>query len=177
MADVVGANGHVAASEVQPLLAERAKQNLAGSSNVVLHAEDGALVDLGTCDAILINAGVTHPLPLWLDRLSAGGAIVLPLTIPMGTEGLGKGVMVRIVRERGGYSARVVTYVAIYSCTSVRDTELEHRLAKALAKGAFMKLKSVRRDLHDSTGTCVLHAPEMCFSSEEIIEPDQAKNA
>lgn len=164
MAEVVGKSGHVVASEVDPALAQRAQQNLAGYSNVKVHHGDGAALDPGDCDAIMVNAGVTHPHPAWLDGLRDGGRMILPLTIPMGPT-LGKGVMARITREREGFSAQFVTFVAIYSCTSVRDSQLEPLLGKAMAGGGLMKIKSVRRDLHEPNETCAVHGSEMCLST------------
>jgi len=168
MAEVVGTGGSVVANEVDSDLAARARENLACYPNVTVQAGDGAAVDPGTCDAMLINAGVTHPHVPWLDRLSEGGRMVLPLTFARGATGVGQGVMARIIRERGGFSAQVITYAAIYSCTSVRDPELEPLLGKALATGALQKLKSVRRDPHDQTDTCVVHRRDVCLSSAEL---------
>ena len=85
MAEVVGAGGRVAASEVDAGLAARARENLAVYANVSVHAGDGAAFDPGPCDAIFVNAGVTHPHPLWLERLSQGGRLVLPLTATRGS--------------------------------------------------------------------------------------------
>jgi protein-L-isoaspartate(D-aspartate) O-methyltransferase len=59
-------NGSIVASEVDADLAVRARQNLASYPNVSVHAGDGTGVDPGVCDAILINAGVTHPHRPWL---------------------------------------------------------------------------------------------------------------
>jgi protein-L-isoaspartate(D-aspartate) O-methyltransferase len=164
MAEVVGKAGQIVASEVDPILANRATENLAGYPNIEVHSADGAGLDPGECDVILINAGVTHPLPLWLDRLREGGRMILPITVPMGPN-LGKGVMVKMTREGGGFSARVVTFVAIYSCASVRDPQLEPLLGKAMATGMLMKLKSVRRDAHQASETCAVHGPELCLST------------
>ena len=73
MAEMVGSTGAVVAVEIDPVLADIAGTNLMDYEQVkVLHRE-GAEVDLPTCDAILINAGVTHPHPAWLERLSEGG--------------------------------------------------------------------------------------------------------
>ena len=163
MAEVVGEEGHVIASEVDSDLADRASHNLAGYSNVEVHSGDGAALDPGECDAILINAGVTHPHPLWLDRLRPGGRMILPLTVPMGPT-LGKGVMARITREPEGFSAQVVTFVAIYSCASVRDSQIEPVLAKAMVGGTLMKIRSVRRDEHQSDQTCAVHGRDICLS-------------
>jgi protein-L-isoaspartate(D-aspartate) O-methyltransferase len=174
MAEVVGASGSVAGIEVDPDLAGRARENLASYPNVTVHAGDGATLDPGPCDAMLINAGVTHPHPPWLERLRPGGRMILPITVARGTTGLGQGIMAKIVRERGGFTAEIVTFVAIYSCSSVRDPHLEPVLGKAIATGALMKLKSVRRDPHEPADTCVVHAREVCLSSAEVVMESEA---
>ena len=167
MAEVVGKEGHVVASEVDPDLADRATRNLAGYANVEVHGGDGAVLDPGECDAILINAGVTHPHPRWLDRLGMNGRMILPLTVPMGPT-LGKGVMAKIMREPEGFSARVVTFVAIYSCASVRDPQIEPLLGKAMVGGTLMKIRSLRRDAHESHETCAVHGRDMCLSTAAL---------
>ena len=169
MAEMVRNSGRIIASEVHAELAKRAQENLSDRANVTLHAGDGASLDPGVCDAMLINAGVTHALPIWLDRLAPGGHLVLPLTIPM-AQNLGKGVMVRITRHPAGYSAEIITFVAIYSCTSVRDPQLEQALGKSMGTGSFMKMKSVRRDLHEAADTCAVHGNGFCLSMQEITD-------
>lgn len=167
MAEIVGPGGSVVSSEIHPDLAARARENLSSYPNVTVIAGDGATFDPGACDAMLINAGVTHPNLLWLDRLREGGRLVVPLTMAT-TPTLGIGVMVKIVREGGGFSAQIVTSLAIYSCTSARDAQREPLLKAAMASGALMKMKSVRRDAHEQSNTCVLHGPDVCLSSAEI---------
>jgi protein-L-isoaspartate(D-aspartate) O-methyltransferase len=167
MAEVVGPDGNVVGSEVHPDLAARAQKNLSGYPNVTVVDGDGATFDPGECDALLINAGVTHPVPLWLDRLREGGRLVVPLTMA-NTPRVGIGVMVKIVREHGGFSAQIVTSLAIYSCTSARDAQREPLLKAAMAGGALMKMKSVRRDAHEQSDTCVLHCADVCLSSADI---------
>src|SRR5438874_10432550 len=95
MAEVVGPTGQVIASEVDPALSDQARKNLSGYPNVAVHAGDGAELDPGACNAMLINAGVTHPHPAWLDCLSEGGRMMAPLTIPIGAT-LGKGAVAKI---------------------------------------------------------------------------------
>lgn len=173
MAEVVGASGSVIASEIDVDLAARAKENLKAWPQVEVREGDGVTLNPGACNAILINAGVTHAHSSWLDSLTENGRLVLPLTIPMGgsmAASLGKGVMVKIARGAAGFSARVVTFVAIYSCASVRDPQLEPVLAKAMASGALLKIKSLRRDWHPVAETCVVHGEEMCLSSAPSAE-------
>lgn len=173
LAETVGPTGSVIASEVDAEFAERAGTNLASYANVQVHSGDGTALDVGTCDAMLINAGVTHPQRRWLEHLREGGRIVVPITVAIGNTGLGKGVMVKIVREPAGqsgaprFSARVLTFVAIYHCTSGRNPQLEPVLGKAFATGALMKTRSVRTDAHESIDTCTLHTPEVCISSAD----------
>jgi hypothetical protein len=77
---------------------------------------------------------------------------------------LGQGIMTKIVRNGSGYSAEMVSPVAIFSGGNLRDPVLEPLMAKALRSGGLLKLKSVRRDAHEAGETCVLHAPEVCLS-------------
>jgi protein-L-isoaspartate(D-aspartate) O-methyltransferase len=167
MAEVVGPSGSVVGLELQPELAERAKKNLASYSNVTVEAGDGATFDPGERDAMLVNAGVTHPRPMWLDRLREGGRLVVPFTMAMNAR-LGQGVMTKIVRERGGYSTELVSPLAIFSGGSMRDPELEPLMLKALTTGGLLKLKSVRRDAHEPMESCVLHGKEVCLSLAEL---------
>jgi protein-L-isoaspartate(D-aspartate) O-methyltransferase len=123
MSKIVGQSGSVVASEIDAELAARASTNLAGYANVSVHSGDGADFDPGDCDAIFVNAGVTHPHLRWLDSLNEGGSLVLPLTIAAGMgmgANLGKGVMAKITREAKGFSANIVSFVAIYSCVGMR---------------------------------------------------------
>ncbi|MFZ0963284.1 MAG: methyltransferase domain-containing protein [Terriglobia bacterium] len=166
MAEVVGTGGVVVGSEVHTELAARAKENLSGYANVTVHVGDGAAFDPGVCDAMFINAGVTHPHRPWLERLREGGRLVLPVTMAINPT-VGQGLMVKITRERGAFSAQIVSVVAIFSCTSVRDPQLEPVIAKAFAGRALFKLKSVRLDAHEPTGTCILHGSDVCVSGAE----------
>jgi protein-L-isoaspartate(D-aspartate) O-methyltransferase len=167
IAEVVGPGGSVVATEVNSELAGRAESNLSTYNNVEVHAVDGAEFDPGECDAMLINAGVTHPHPLWLDRLPEGGRLILPITLAT-SETLGAGLMTKIVRQTNGFSARGVTPVGIYSCKSVRDPELEPLLRSAFTTQSILKLQSLRREPHEQEDTCLVHGKAVCFSSAQL---------
>jgi protein-L-isoaspartate(D-aspartate) O-methyltransferase len=166
IAEIAGADGSVAGSEANPDLAARAKKNPSDYPNASVFAGDGATFDPGPCDAMLINAGVTHPSPLWLDRLRDGGCLVVPLTMAT-TPNFGIGLMIRITRHGRQFLAEVVTPVAIYSCTSMRDAQREPLRKAAMTRGGLMKLKSVRRDVHQQSDTCLVHGVDVCISTEE----------
>lgn len=169
MAEVVGPEGAVVASEIDSDLAARARENLSTYSNVEVHSVDDGEFDPGECDAMLINAGVTHPHPFWLDRLREEGRLLLPITIAT-SETLGAGLMTRIVRRVNGFSMHGVTPVGIYSCKSVRDPELEPLVRNALMTQALLKIQSLRLEPHEQQDTCIVHGKSMCFSSAQLAD-------
>jgi protein-L-isoaspartate(D-aspartate) O-methyltransferase len=119
-------------------------------------------------DAILVNAGVTHPLDSWLDALSEKGRLVMPLTAAMGPSNIGKGLMLLLARtaDPQALAARLLTFVAIFSAMGVRNDALNGELAGALAKRPFGPIKRFRRDAHERTDACWMHGSGVCFSSE-----------
>ena len=170
MAACVGAAGRVVAYEVDEALTRDAVRNLAPYKNVDLRCGDGSGPLQESFDAILVNAGVTHPLETWLDALAPGGRLMLPVTTPLPAMGatLGKGVVVLITRQHdAGNSARVVTFVAIYSALGIRDAALDEPIGKALMAGPaqWQAVKRLRRDPHDAAPSCWLHMDRCCFSS------------
>src|SRR5882724_2985306 len=122
MAELVGPKGRVTAVEIDPALAAQARANLSRYSNVEVVQGDGGTVDTGVTDAILINAGVTHPRESWIDNLQPAGTLVLPLTIEVGMPHVGKGMVLCVSKLASGYAAHFLPIpVMIYSCSSVRD--------------------------------------------------------
>jgi protein-L-isoaspartate(D-aspartate) O-methyltransferase len=167
VAEVVGPSGSVVGLELDAALAARARENLAAYRNVAVHAGDGAGFDPGPCDAIFVNCGVTHPQNIWLERLIDAGRLVVPFTMAVNST-LGQGIMTKIVRHPAGYTAEMVSPVAIFSGGNLRDHALEPLMAKALRTGGLLNVKSVRRDAHEVRDSCVLHASEVCLSSSEL---------
>ncbi len=163
LSESVGTAGRVTAIEVDTELAARARESLTAWRNVDMHAGDGGEFDPGPVDAIFVNAGVTHPHPLWLDRLRDGGRLLIPLTFDVGG-GIGKGVMMLVKREASHFAARFLTLVMIYSSTSVRDVEIDAALMKQLGSPKLFSVQSLRTDAHEAEETCWLHGHGFCFS-------------
>jgi protein-L-isoaspartate(D-aspartate) O-methyltransferase len=169
MAHCVGPTGRVLAFEVDEPLAAEARLNLASLTWVEANHSDGSGPIEGAFDAILVNAGVTHPLDVWLNAVAPGGRMILPLTGTMPAMGsnIGKGLVLLLTRqETGDFSARVLTFVAIYSALGVRDAEMNDRLGKAMmgSPTGWQALKRLRRDPHEQAPGCWLHGPRFCFS-------------
>jgi protein-L-isoaspartate(D-aspartate) O-methyltransferase len=170
MAHCVGPAGRVAAVEVDEALAAEARQNLASLSWVGVSHGDGSRALDETFDAVLVNAGVTHPLDAWLDALAAGGRMILPLTgtLPGMAPTIGKGLVMLLTKQAtGDFSVRVLAVVAIYSAVGVRDAELGDRLGKAMMSGPmrWRAVNRLRRDSHDESPACWLHGEHFCFST------------
>jgi protein-L-isoaspartate(D-aspartate) O-methyltransferase len=166
IARTVGARGRVTAIDVDGGLAAQARANLASMPWVAVHQGDGTAA-LEPADALLVNAGVTHPLAGWLEALRPGGRLIMPLTtsgIPGMGANIGKGVVVLIAREADAMTARVVTFVAIYSALSIRDRTAEARVGEALKRMPFPRLTAFRRDPHERSEECWLHADTWCLA-------------
>jgi len=161
IAALAGPEGSVIAAEIDPALAERARNNLAPVANVQVAAADGTTFDPGPVDVIVVNAGATHPLPVWLASLTSGGRLLIPLTAENGG-----GSVFRIERhtEPGHYSAAIVSGVRIYPCAGARTPRAERLLARALGQGGQRFVRSLRTDPHICEPNCWLHADGYCLS-------------
>ena len=169
IAQAVGESGRVIAFEIDAALAAAAARNLASLPWVDLRCGDSSQVAGETFDAIVVNAGVTHPLDAWLNALAPGGRMLLPITAAMPAMGstLGKGLVFLLTRTDDAIGARVMTMVAVYSAIGLRDERLNADLGKAMMGGpaAWQAVKRLRRDAHDREASCWLHASTCCFST------------
>jgi protein-L-isoaspartate(D-aspartate) O-methyltransferase len=168
MAHCVGAGGRVVAFDVDEGLATEARQNLASLAWVDVRHDDASRID-ESFDAILVNAGVTHPLDAWLDALAVGGRMVLPITstLPAMGKTLGKGLVFHLTKTSAtDFAARVLTVVAVYSAVSVRDETMNEPVGKAMMGGPmkWAAVKGLRRDAHEETNSCWLHGKGFCLT-------------
>jgi len=169
IAEVVGRRGQVTAAEVDPVLAAQARKSLARYPNVQVMEGDGGSVDTGLRDAIFVNAGVTHPTEHWLESMTVGGTLVLPITVEIGMPHVGKGLALRVSRLASGYEARFFPMpVMIYSCTSVRDAQIGAAFGQRFMSGTFDSVRSLRRDPHTPESSCWLHSTTFCLSTQSV---------
>jgi protein-L-isoaspartate(D-aspartate) O-methyltransferase len=166
LAELVGPAGQVIGIEIDSELASRAKENLAYLDHVEILQGDGGEYDPGPTDAILVNAGVTHPRQIWLDSLRLDGRMILPLTTDNG-----KGGILSVRREATGYSARFVFTVSIFDCAGGRDEALSERLHLGFKHGEWRSVQSLRRESHEPNNTCWLHGEDFCFSTSPVSTP------
>ena len=96
--------------------------------------------------------------------------MILPMTATMPQMGnIGKGLVFLVGRDtESSFSARVVGFVAVYSAVGIRDEFLNAQLGKRMQAGpqAWSAVTRLRRDSHDPSLSCWLHAPHCCLSTD-----------
>ena len=167
LGQLVGPSGRVWAVDVDPSLVERARANVAEWPWIEVTHGDGRAGLPARADVVLIHAGATHVHDEWLDALSDGGRLLVPLTGMMPAMGprLGKGMMLRVTRTGPDWTAHVSSMVAIYSLVGARDDTMNAALGHAMMTGALMKATRLRRDSHEPGAGCVLHGTTCCLSA------------
>lgn len=176
LAEMVGSSGCVTAIEFDDQLAARAKENLKAFDQITVLQGDGAELDFDAADVIYVNAGVTHPLRRWIERLKDQGRMILPLTTRQGFSGdtdahpvslkpiERRGAVFQLQRCGGDYKARWISPVAIFPCEGGRDEDAEVALAAALDRGGWEKVtRYYRGDDMPDADTCWLRSKDWCL--------------
>jgi len=161
LAELAATGGRVTAIEYEPDLARRAADNLAPYDHVTVIHGDGTTVDFDAADVLYVNAGVTHPVAIWLDRLNDGGRLILPLTAGKGNA---RGVVFGIGRDGERFPAKALSRVGIYSCAGGRDDAADAALARALKKGGWEFVQHLHRHNDIPVERCWLWADGWCLS-------------
>jgi protein-L-isoaspartate(D-aspartate) O-methyltransferase len=165
IAHVVGPSGAVIADEIDPTLAAAATRNLSEWPWVTVRTSDGTHPPTAPVDVVLVHAGATHILDVWLDALADGGRLLVPLTSALtGLPTISKGLTVQVTRTGREFTARAFSLVAIYSLVGLRDDVKGTALGQALTTGRLAQVTRLRRDAHAPDGPCVLHGDTVCLS-------------
>ncbi len=165
LAEIVGPVGAVTAIEVDPALAEQARDNLQPWRQARVVAANG--FDFRPdrpADAIIVNAGVTHLSLAWLDALTeANGRLLVPLTT---ADRAGGFLLITRQGRANRYTARWVCRTGIISCVGGRNPQAEARLIAALARSDFQAVRSLRRAPDVPDHTCWLEGDGWWLSTE-----------
>ncbi|HEX4159546.1 MAG TPA: methyltransferase domain-containing protein [Rhizomicrobium sp.] len=170
LAEIVGPNGSVDAVEVDAQLAERASEALCAWPNVSVRCADGSESAPGRRDAIIVSAGLTHPLAGWLEGLAPEGRLLFPLTMDGPLPRSGNGAMLLVSRtERGSFAARFLGPAGFIHFRGGRDVDANAKLQGAFRKGIgeLVKVRSLRRDEHPEDDGCWLHGRNFCLSRRD----------
>ena len=170
MANLAGPNGTVTAIEIDELLVRRARDALSGRAGVSVTAGDGLNIDPDAYDAIVVSAGVTHPLEAWLGGLKPGGRLLFPLTVEPAPSRSGTGAMLMISRVAGRtFAARFLRPAAFIHFRGGRNAEANEKLLDAVRRrfGRMSEVRSLRKDSHEQDDSCWLHGNGFCLSYQE----------
>jgi protein-L-isoaspartate(D-aspartate) O-methyltransferase len=163
LAELAGPSGRVDACDVDADLAARAAERLATDwPTVTVTTSDGQALP-GRYDAMLINAGVTAPLPAWLAALNPGGRMVVPLTIRVPDIQGGVGAMICVTRGDPQWPARFVSQVMIYDCAIARDPAQEAELKAGFRPALAQQLRRVVVEPHERGAACAIHLDGFCL--------------
>jgi len=169
LARLVGETGRVTAIEYEPALAARAAANLAGYPQVRCLEGDGSRLPLDAADVILVNAGASRPLDLWLDALKPGGRLILPLCVlfnlPDGTP-MTRGGIFLIERDADGFAAAYKSQTGIYPCFGAQNSESEDSLKEAYRRGGMEKVRRLQRTNDVAAETCWASGPGWALTCE-----------
>jgi protein-L-isoaspartate(D-aspartate) O-methyltransferase len=166
IAHIVGPSGTVHGIEIDPALARAAHDNLATWPWARVHEGNGESALPQNVDVVVVHAGGSHILDTWLDVLADGGRLLVPLTVAMpGMPGtVSKGMVLVITRDGDSWGARFTSPVVIYSLRGIRDETNAQALAKALMSPTFVKVRRIRREMHEQSPACWLHGSTICIS-------------
>ena len=154
--------GRVIGIEVDAELAKRSRENLAPWTNAEVVCGDGTRFDPGPTDVFFVNAGVTHPAAIWLERLAPRGRMILPLTYRDATSNT-RGIVLLVTHSRA-LEARTISGISVFDCTAVRDPDDNLRLARALERDDSAEIRSLRALDHPTGETCWVHVGTVCVS-------------
>jgi protein-L-isoaspartate(D-aspartate) O-methyltransferase len=163
MRQMTGPSGSLTAIEIDPDLAQKARENLSDLTNVQVLQEDGATAPLASAAVIYVNAGASRPADVWLEALQNGGRLILPLTttanFPTGGLARPSGAVFRITRHDEDFAADFISPVVVFPCAGARDEISEHALAQAFEKGGIRDVKRLRRTSDVPDDECWVKAP------------------
>jgi len=170
LAHLVGPTGRVTGIEYDRNLAARARACLAPYPNVTIVEGDGTLLPFDAADVIYVNAGCTQPAQRWLDNLSDGGRLILPMTSNDGFRSAtpermaSAGAVFQIERHREEYRAAWISPVAIIPCAGGRDEASAQAIADAFARGGWEKVTRLYRHADIPDERCWLRGAGWCLA-------------
>lgn len=173
LAELAGPRGHVLAVEYDADLAEAARANLAPWPQAQVAQGDGAGYPPGPAERIYVNFAVADLPDRWLDHLTEGGRLVLPLGAPdpraqgEAARHSATGAVLIVTRTAHGFAARFDAGVAFIAAEgpAAGDPATRRALFEAFAAGGLHRVQSLRRGPSPS-GAAWFNAPRWSLSAD-----------
>jgi protein-L-isoaspartate(D-aspartate) O-methyltransferase len=165
LAELTGPAGKVTAIEIEEGLAARARIALEPWPQVTVIHGDGSCGPFEPADVIVVSAGATHPLPLWLAAVKPAGKLLFPLTSTRGP-----GTMAHLTRAGAdSFAVTLEGSVFFVDFAGARDPVVSRELAQALRRDEGASVHSLRCDAHARDESCWLHGNGWCFSRVTVV--------
>lgn len=159
LAHIVGPAGRVIAYEFDAELAARARENLAPLANVEVIHGDAIAAFFDAADLIYVNASVSRLPTNWLDRLSEGGRLLVPMSPRPGLASLAGGstdlqlipralrasAVFLITRCAGAFNVRWVAPALFVPAEGSGDDASDAALSAAFETGSARKVTRLFR--------------------------------
>jgi protein-L-isoaspartate(D-aspartate) O-methyltransferase len=166
LAATVGPRGAVYAIDVDGPLTRAARENLKDWPWVTVQHGDGITGLPKDIDVVVLHAGASHIRQEWLACTRPGARMLAPITVDFAAMGptLGKGLTFVLKRGNEEWSARSLSFVAIYSMQSARDANQATTFGMAMQRRDWETVTRLRTDSHKPGPTCWCHWGNVCLS-------------
>lgn len=132
LAELVSPQGRVIAYEIEPDLAERAKQNLRHYPNVEVISGDATQAEtIPDLDALVACTGVTHIPQRWLESLTNTGQLVVPFT---GEDQWG--FLLHLTKNGDAFPIKSLGPCGFYHCAGARLDSEQQAISAAMKSSA-----------------------------------------
>ena len=155
--------GKVTAFEIEPSLAEKARENLQPFDMVEIINADATKATLPPSDVIYVNAGVAAPPAAWLKALKPGGRMIFPWRP---SESVALTLMVRA--ETGGHSVTPLMPSFFIPCVGASDEVAPLRVPAGMAEARSIRsIWATANRIPDDSAVAIY--PDVWFSTSAPV--------
>ncbi|MBB5047902.1 protein-L-isoaspartate(D-aspartate) O-methyltransferase [Rhodopseudomonas rhenobacensis] len=161
LAALVAPGGTVTAFEIDDVLADTARRNLAPFKNAAVVSGDATRLPLPRSDVIYVNAGVVAPPAAWLQALNPQGRIILPWRP---ADDIALTLLIR--RVAAGFTVQPIGQSWFIPCVGASDLAICRRPPSHSEAAAARSLWLVRERAPDADAVAIYD--EVWFSATEL---------
>lgn len=172
IAEMIGDAGSVVALELDSELASQARTNLASYSNASCLCGDGSSYPLPrhSFDVVIVSAGASQLQLTWLNSLSDGGRLLVPLVFSNDEPGQ----VARITRHGNRFAVEFVMDTFVYPCHGSDDQIHADSIRDAVETFGWYSNTELRLDVENADDSAWLVTSTYWIS---MMEHDQTHTA
>jgi protein-L-isoaspartate(D-aspartate) O-methyltransferase len=142
--------GRVEAYEIDPDLAQKARENLASFANVSIVRADATCALLPASDVIYVNAGVIAPPLSWLEALKLNGRMIFPWRP---TKDVALAIVVK--RTNAGFAVKPLTSAWFIPCIGASNAEESVKAPSEAQAWLARSMRLAANDAPDETAVAI----------------------